>query len=223
MSFANGKFQICASPDCESTDLTTVSESWDEQDEVFAGEQRCDKCGCSMLYQRRPSSPMEIERMKKKKSGTKSRQSAKSARAPKARRKTVVHRLNTHKPNGGLPASQEVAPEPVAIGEAVRRAIEDLGDTIIDESLAPSQLRELAGCLEHIVEEQTRYDKKSEEAKVAKKSLESAQAFLIERVKAFTHPTPMPLFDKVQAEEDEKDMLDAAHGQGEPKGEAASV
>lgn len=205
MAFAPGRFVRCAAPDCTSTDLTTVDETYDAQDHVFVGQQTCDRCGASMLYSRRASTPEE-KAMAKKKKTTRTRTATPTGRA---KRRTVTHRLNTIKPNGGLPQSQEVAPEAVPIGEAVRRAIEQLGDVQIDPELAPKQMRELAECYENVAREQAAYDAKAEAAKVAKKSLESATNLILERIRAFTHPAPLPLFDAAEREADQEDMLHA--------------
>jgi hypothetical protein len=124
------------------------------------------------------------------------------------------HRVNTINSNGDQPESREVAPEKVTVGEAMRRAVENLGEVVIDETMAPAQLRELAECFEQVTREQAAFDAKSEEAKTAKKALESATNLLLEKVRTFTHPTPMPLFDQQQAEED-LEATGAADGEGE--------
>lgn len=107
----------------------------------------------------------------------------------------------------------EVAPgdddAKVSIGEAMRRAVEELGEVVVDDKLAPSQLRQLAEYYEDVTRMQAAFNEKSEAAKVAKKSLEGATNLLLERVRAFTHPAPLPLFDQTQAEEDHETMLDA--------------
>lgn len=104
-------------------------------------------------------------------------------------------RVNTIKANGGLPESRTILPEVVTIGEAMRRAVEALGDVTIDDSLAPQQLRELGESYEEVVRMQAAYDAKADAAKIAKKALESTEALLREKVRAFTHPAPLPLFD----------------------------
>lgn len=145
--------------------------------------------------------------MKNKKATAKSR-AQKPAPTKRARRQTVTHRLNTIKPNGGLPASQEVAPEKVSVGEAMRRAVEQLGPVTIDAQLAAAQMEELAVCYDEIAKRQAAYDAKAEEAKTAKKSLESAENLLLTRVKEYTHSKPLPLFDQAAAERDLAGMLD---------------
>lgn len=107
----------------------------------------------------------------------------------------VRHRTNTIKANGGLAESREVAPT-VTIGEAMRRAVAELGETVIDDNLAPAQMRQLSECYEQVAREQACYNERVDLAKVAKKSLVSATALLLEKVRTFTHATPLPLFDK---------------------------
>lgn len=130
--------------------------------------------------------------------------------AARAKRKTVVHRINRHASSGALSESAEVLPEKVNIGEAMRRAVEALGDTTVDPSLAPTQMLELADCYEQVVRMQAAFDARAEEAKTAKKSLESATSLLLEKVRTFTHPAPLPLFDAAAREADTQKMEDAA-------------
>jgi len=120
------------------------------------------------------------------------------------------HRVVTHGTNGKGATAMEVAPEPVSIGEAMRRAVEELGDITIDDSLAASQLRQLAEAYEEVTRMKAAFNEKAEAAKVAKKALESTTELLLEKLRSFTHPAPLPLFDLPQAEADRQDMLDAA-------------
>lgn len=115
------------------------------------------------------------------------------AKAADQKRKTVVHRINRGGTNGSPSTSTEVAPEKVSIGEAMRKAVE-------------AQLLDLSECYEQVVRMQAAFDARSEEAKTAKKSLESATALLLEKVRSFTHPAPLPLFDGQQREADQKTM-----------------
>lgn len=126
-----------------------------------------------------------------------------------AKRKTVVHRINQHGTNGST--STEVAPEKVNIDEAMRRAVEALGEQKVDQNLAPTQMLELADCFEQVTRMQAAFDARSEEAKTAKKSLESATNLLLEKVRSFTHPAPLPLFDGQQREADQQRMESAAN------------
>lgn len=97
----------------------------------------------------------------------------------------------------------------------MRRAVEELGDNVINTDLAPAQLRELGECYEEVARRQAAFNAKNDEAKTAKKSLESAQELLLAKVKEFTHPTPLPLFDQDEAEDDREDMLTAANDEGD--------
>ncbi len=140
----------------------------------------------------------------KKKSET--RTPTKSSRAP------VTHRVTTHHGHGGRSTSAEVAPEKVPIGEAMRRAVEELGDVKIDDDLAPHQMHELAECYEDVTRRRAAFNEKNDDAKTAKKSLESATDLLLEKVREFTHPKSLPLFDQVEREGDHADMLAAGSG-----------
>lgn len=95
----------------------------------------------------------------------------------------------------------------------MRQAVEALGARTTDEGLSAGQLAELADCSEAVAREQAAYDRKAGDAKIAKKSLESATALLIERVRTFTHAASLPLFDAREAETDRDKMLDAAETQ----------
>jgi len=128
-------------------------------------------------------------------------------RAKKASEKNTTHRVNTVRSNGAPSESAEVAPAPMTVGEAMRRAVEELGEVVIDEQLAAAHLRELAECYEQVTKEQAAYNQKAEVAKTAKKSLESATNLLLEKVRMFTHPEALPLFDQAQAEADRAEML----------------
>lgn len=139
------------------------------------------------------------------------------ARSRRPNKKTSVstpasHRVTTFKPNGA--ESQEIAPEKVTIGEAMRRAVEELGDVVINDELAAGQLRQLADAYEQVTREQAAFAKKSEEAKIAKKSLDGATEHLLGLVKEFTHPKPLPLFDADQREADHAEMVEGAQELG---------
>jgi hypothetical protein len=166
--------------------------------------------------------------MKKKNAKKASRIDRKLTRPDKPRRRArasstrpTAGRVNTIRGNGALPESMEAAPEKVSIGEAMRQAVEALGDVVIDTTLAPSQMRELAAIYEDITQRQAVYAAKADEAKVAKKSLESATELLLQRVRDFTHPAPLPLFDAAEREADEADMLSG--GDVDDDGDAASL
>jgi len=92
-------------------------------------------------------------------------------------------------------------------------------DQILDEPLqqrpleASEQLRELAICYDDVADAQAKYELKADAAKTAKKTLEAATNALLEKVREFTHPTALPLFDAEERERDQQTMLDAAdHG-----------
>jgi hypothetical protein len=96
----------------------------------------------------------------------------------------------------------------------MRRAVEELGETVINDELAPAQLRQLAEAYEQVTREQAAFTKKSEEAKTAKKSLDGATEHLLGLVKEFTHPKPLPLFDMDQRESDQAEMIEGAQELG---------
>lgn len=125
-------------------------------------------------------------------------------------------RVNTIPSNGDVPTSTTVAPIPMTAAEAMRQAVQALGDVTVDDQLAPQHLRELATHYEAVTRAQAAYDQKADEAKTAKKSLESATAFLLEQVRAFTHAKALPLFDQ-KAEAAAVDKMKA----GEPVGAQA--
>lgn len=136
----------------------------------------------------------------------------------------AVGRTTTFPTNGDQPKSADVLPEKVTIGEAMRRAVAELGDVQIDDDLAPAQLRQLGEIIEDVTRRQAAYNLKSDEAKTAKKALESATELLITTVKEFTHPVPLPLFDAKQSTDDHAAMLDADEkARQEVTGESASV
>lgn len=122
----------------------------------------------------------------------------------------VTHRLTIHKPNGPS-ESMEVAPGPIPIGEAMRLAVQELGEVQIDDDLAPAHLRELAETYEQYVREVAAFNAKSDAAKVAKKSVDSITDLLLQKIKQFTHPSPLPLFDQAEREAD----LSAMRGGGD--------
>lgn len=123
----------------------------------------------------------------------------------------ITHRVTTINSNGDLPESREVAPEKVPAAEAVRRAIEQLGEAKIDSDLAPHQMAELAGYYIEYARRKTEFDVKADAAKTAKKGLEIATDLLLEKLREFAFPKPLPLFDAKQAEADADTMLEAAN------------
>lgn len=123
-------------------------------------------------------------------------------------RHEAVHRVTTHKPNGGISESAEVAPPTKTVGEAMRLAVKELGPVVIDEGAAVGQMRQLADYYDRVAEERAAYNAKADAARIAKKSLESAVELLLERVKAFTHGPSLPLFDAAEREQNLEDMVD---------------
>lgn len=121
------------------------------------------------------------------------------------------HRVTTINSNGDLPESREVAPEKLPAAEAVRRAIEQLGEVVIDDTLAPQQMRELADRYIEYARRKAEFDAKADAAKTAKKGLDTATELLLETFRSFAFPKPLPLFDTKQAEDDADKMLDAAN------------
>src|SRR5438067_519054 len=118
--FISGRFTICGNPACDSTDLNIQSEWWDDRAQCFVGTQQCLTCGADMGYTRRQT-PEEKRAMTKKKKpasvrGKKKPQIDVRLTGPggevlyegtdqefKDAARRVTHRVNTIKPNGGLP------------------------------------------------------------------------------------------------------------------------
>jgi len=90
-----------------------------------------------------------------------------------------------------------------------------LGAALVDDAKAGDQLRELAACYEVIADAQTKYTRKSEDAKTAKKELDAATNHLLEKLREFTHAPELPLFDGDERERDHQAMLAAADRRGE--------
>lgn len=144
----------------------------------------------------------------------------KKTRTFRGKKKPVARsagRMNTHKSNGSLPESQAVAPtaepERVPVGEAMRMAVEALGPVTVDGELAAQQMRDLAADYDEVERRKAAFNAKAEEAKTAKKALDAATELLLEKLRTYTHATPMPLFDETQAEADHEAMLDAAEAE----------
>jgi hypothetical protein len=83
----------------------------------------------------------------------------------------------------------------VKVGEAVRQAVEALGVPAFDNGLSPEQLKDLSDAYDAVVRETAAYKAKKWAAKIAKDSLKSATELLLGKVKTFTHPAPLPLFE----------------------------
>ena len=55
MAFISNRHTTCADPRCRyGGPLTLVHEHWDAMSKAIVGEESCPKCGCAMLYTRRP-------------------------------------------------------------------------------------------------------------------------------------------------------------------------
>jgi hypothetical protein len=105
-------------------------------------------------------------------------------------------------------------PEPVAppvgalsIEAAMEHAVQALGPVTIDPQLAPEHLSELAECYDEIERTAAKLARKTEDAKTAREAHQVAVDHLLERVRAMTHPDPLPLFDAPQAEADRDRMI----------------
>ena len=132
---------------------------------------------------------------------------------PPVRRGKTSHRVTTFKANGSAPESTAV-PTELPVEEAMRQAVADLGDVHVDPGLAPTQMLELAETYEDVAKAQAAFARKSEAAKVAKKHLDSIVSVLLEKVRSFTHPKALPLFDQAERETDQTNMLEAAERGG---------
>jgi hypothetical protein len=167
---------------CESTDLTIVDEKWDDEAQVFVGEQQCGACGCGLVFTRGASE------VAKQKVGVAKRS-----------------KMQIVKPGGALP---EASFAPVPVAEAIASAQESLGEPKTDEGLTADQARQLSECSERVDRARKVYEDKREAAKTAKEALDGARDELERKVKAFTHPEPLPLFDGKQAEADVAKMVE---------------
>jgi hypothetical protein len=110
------------------------------------------------------------------------------------------------KPGGALP---EASFAPVPVAEAIAQAQESLGEPIVDAGLTADQARQLSECSDRVDKARKVYEDKREAAKTAKETLENAREELERKVKAFTHPAALPLFDGPQAEADRAKMVEA--------------
>lgn len=152
--------------------------------------------------------------MAKRKGNAKSK--PKRPRAPRTR---SAGRTNTHKPNGGLSESMAVAPtsepERVPAAEAGRRALAELGDLKVDHELSAHQLEDIGIAHEEVIRQQAILASKKEDVKVAKAAVKAAEDLRDEKIRMYTHPESLPLFDETQAESDHEAMLNAAETGGE--------
>lgn len=123
-------------------------------------------------------------------------------------------RVNTIPSNGDQPTSQASGPEPttpVPAVEAARRALEELGELSVDQTLSKQQLEDIGSAYEEVIRRRAILDAKREDVKVAKKGVEAAEEVMSDKIRTYTHPEPMaPLIDIASREQDHQEMLDAA-------------
>lgn len=127
-----------------------------------------------------------------------------------------VARITNFPSNGDAPSAIEPAPLRPTIGEIIRKAVLDLGEAKVDPDLATQQLRQLGEAVEEITRRKAEFDARSDEAKTAKKGYEGAVDHLVRLATEFTHPTPLPLFDASEREDDQQAMESAASAEIPP-------
>ncbi len=136
---------------------------------------------------------------KKAKSKTKVKAKTKAPKAPKTKAPT--------KKVG------KIAAKAAKIGGAVTKAVTNfaasLGAMKVDPDLAADQMEELGTLLEDVAKAKVVADEKASDAKTAKGTYESKVNLLLEKLRGFTHPKALPLFDTAQAEKDLVDMTTA--------------
>lgn len=103
--------------------------------------------------------------------------------------RTQANRVNNRKPayDGTPNYTAPQTPTPADIGDS---------PITIDEGLAAGQLRELAELQADVNKATTAYNVKKDAAKVAKDTVDSKTNLLLEKLRMFTHPTALPLFDQ---------------------------
>jgi Sec-independent protein translocase protein TatA len=106
-----------------------------------------------------------------------------------------------------------------AVGKAVGNFAKSLGEMKVDHVRAGDQMEELGTLLEDLAKAKTSADEKAEAAKTAKATVESKTNLLLEKMRGFTHPKSLPLFEAAEREADQKNMLDAVE-QGGKAGDA---
>lgn len=102
-----------------------------------------------------------------------------------------------------------------AVGKAVANFAKSLGEMKIDDDAAADQMHEIGDALEDVAKAKMIADDKAETAKTAKATYESKVNLFMEKVRGFTHPKSLPLFDAPAAEKDRQQMLDAADKGGD--------
>lgn len=141
----------------------------------------------------------------------------KSARGGKqAGKKKPGGRRGTDRPRAVRQTVTKVREVANRVGGSVAKAVKNfsanLGAMKIDKGAAPDQLEELGTLLEDVAGAKATADEKAETAKTAKATYESKVNLLLEKLRGFTHPKALPLFDGPAREADQKTMLDAIDG-----------
>lgn len=130
-------------------------------------------------------------RLVKKEAGAK-----KTADTPK-----MSHRVTTHKPNAST--SVAIMPEP---------AVLDLGPIVLpDRDEAVAVIKGLAELNDRALQAKARYEAAKSKAKDLKDKWESLVEEVASKLRAATHGSDLPLFDKVEREQDVQAMTDAGN------------
>jgi hypothetical protein len=93
-----------------------------------------------------------------------------------------------------------------AASKAIKNFAANLGSMKIDKLQAADQMEELGELLEDVAKALGTSITKADEAKTAKGTYDSKVNLLLEKLRGFTHPKALPLFDQHQAEADLVDM-----------------
>jgi len=156
----------------------------------------------------------------------KAKKSAAVVRAVKAKtietpKKRTGARIVNRQANGAAGPVMSVPEPDLPLEESIKKAIEELGELAVDESSAPKHLRELADDYHEVVRTQTILAKRVDAVKIAKKSVDSATAVLLEKLRSCTHQKPLPLFNVKDREADQANMLEGASSFGPISGGVA--
>ena len=93
-----------------------------------------------------------------------------------------------------------------AVSKAVKAFSTNLGAMNVSMDDAPAQMMELGELLEDVAKAKDTADSKAADAKTAKATYESKVNLLLEKLRGFTHPKALPLFDATEREQDLKGM-----------------
>ena len=96
------------------------------------------------------------------------------------------------------------------IKKAVKTLLASMGALEINDAQAAKQLRELGRDLEHVAQALQLAEDRKDSAKDAQKDYEALVNRTLEKLRSFTHPKAMPLFDAEEREADQREMLAAA-------------